>query len=122
MALIKIPSGEVIRHVGTNGGFQVEEYVTLPDGRSFPKKYTVWHKGEPPVIGAIVEVFGIMSAKINEFLPDGGGPNIRRSIDISVNEPTWTILGQPKPETPEATAEAIQDIVDDIAKQTELPF
>lgn len=119
MALIKIPSAEVIRHVGTNGGFAVQEYVELPDGRTFPKTYTVWHRGEAPEHGAIVSVTGVLGVKIREYMT---GTHIKHAADISVNEPTFEIIGQPKPATAEATAEAIQTIADDLGNNLAAPF
>lgn len=117
MALIKIESGEVTRHVGTRGAFAVAETVTLPDGRTFPKSYTVWQDNEAPAIGAIVAVTGVMSAKIREYESQG---NVKHAIDISINDPEVTIMGNPKPATPEATAAEIQAIADSAVR--ELPF
>lgn len=94
MALIKIESGEVTRHVGSNGAFAVGEEVNLPDGRSFMKQYTVWAQGEPPQIGQIVSVIGQYSAKIREYVAPTGP---KTAIDVSINEPEVTMLGVPAP-------------------------
>lgn len=116
MALIKIESAEVKRIVGSRGAFAVEEHVTLPDGRSFPKSYTVW-ADEAPLLGSIVTVTGNMSAKIREYPAPSG---MKHAIDISINEPNVTILAAPKPATVEATAEAILGLAETTGK--ELPF
>lgn len=95
MALLKIESAEVTRHVGSRGAFAVAETVTLPDGRSFPKSYTVWHEGEAPQVGAIVAVTGVFSAKLREYAAPTG---MKQAIDISINEPEITVLGSNKSE------------------------
>lgn len=117
MALIKVESAEVLRHVGTNGAFAIGEYITLPTGASFQKQYTVWHKGETPVIGAIVGVIGQLGLKIREYPAPSG---MKQAIDVSINEPEITIHGAPKPATVEETAQAIADIAADTGK--EIPF
>lgn len=95
MALLKIESGEVIRQVGTRGAFAIQETVTLPDGRTFPKTYTVWHEGEPIPTGSIVSVIGVFSAKNREYAAPSG---MKTAIDISINDPEVNILGQNKSE------------------------
>jgi len=95
MALLKIESGEVIRQVGTRGAFALQETVTLPDGRSFPKSYTVWHEGEPIPTGSIVSVIGVFSAKLRDYNAPTG---TKTAIDISINDPEVNILGQNKTE------------------------
>ncbi len=90
MALLKIESGEVIRHVGSRGAFALQETVTLPDGRSFPKTYTVWHEGDAPAVGSIVSVIGVFSAKNREYNAPSG---TKTAIDISINDPEVNILG-----------------------------
>lgn len=95
MALLKIESGEVIRHVGSRGAFALQETVTLPDGRSFPKTYTVWYEGEAPAVGSIVSVIGVFSAKNREYNAPSG---TKVAIDISINDPEVNILGANKSE------------------------
>lgn len=95
MALLKIESGEVIRHVGSRGAFALQETVTLPDGRSFPKTYTVWHEGDAPAVGSIVSVIGVFSAKNREYNAPSG---TKVAIDISINDPEVNILGANKSE------------------------
>lgn len=112
----KLESGQVVRHVGTRGAFAVEETITLPDGRSFPKTYTVWAEIAPP-IGSIVQVTGELTVKTREYAAPSG---MKTAIDINFNNPNVTILGSARPATPEATAEAIQGIADSVVK--ELPF
>lgn len=97
MALLKIESAEVTRHVGTRGAFAIAEHITLPDGRTFPKTYTVWAEGTAPEIGAIVSVTGIFGAKVREYPVSNGpvaAPTMKHAVDISINEPQVTILGQ----------------------------
>lgn len=95
MALLKIESAEVTRHVGSRGAFAIAETVTLPDGRSFPKSYTVWHEGEAPTVGSIVSVTGVFSAKLREYAAPSG---MKTAIDISINEPEVNVLGSNKSE------------------------
>lgn len=95
MALLKIETAEVTRHVGSRGAFAVAETVTLPDGRSFPKSYTVWLEGEAPPVGAIVSVTGVFSAKLREYAAPTG---MKQAIDISINEPEVKVLGSNKSE------------------------
>lgn len=94
MALIKLTEVRVTKHVGTNGAFAVEEYIHLPDGRSFPKSFTVWGNGEPPVIDALVNVTGVFSAKAREYTAPSG---VKTAIDVSINEPEIEIVAAPKP-------------------------
>jgi hypothetical protein len=117
MALIKIESAEVLRHVGSRGAFAVGEYITLPTGASFQKQYTVWSEGEAPAIGAVVSVIGQLGMKIREYPAPSG---MKHAIDVSVNQPEVTVLGAPKPATVEETAAAIVDIATSTGK--ELPF
>lgn len=117
MALIKIESAEVLRSVGTQGAFAVGEYVTLPNGASFQKQFTVWAKGEAPEKGTIVSVIGQLGMKIREYAAPTG---MKHAIDVSINEPEVTVLGAPKPATVEETAAAIEDIAASTGK--ELPF
>jgi hypothetical protein len=112
----KLESGQVVRHVGTRGAFAVEETITLPDGRSFPKTYTVWAEIAPP-IGAIVQVTGELTIKTREYVAPTG---VKKAIDINFNNPNVTVMGQPMPETPAQVADAIQDIADSAIE--ELPF
>lgn len=90
MALLKIENAKVIRTVGTRGAFAVEEYVTLPDGRTFPKTFTVWNEKEPaPPVGSLVSVVGVLSAKTREYPAPSG---MKTAIDMSINEPEFQIL------------------------------
>jgi len=89
MALLKIESGEIIRQVGSRGAFALQETVTLPDGRTFPKTYTVWHEGDSFPNGAIVSVTGVFSAKTREYPAPSG---MKTAIDISVNDPEVTLI------------------------------
>jgi aspartate carbamoyltransferase regulatory subunit len=111
MALLKIESGEVTRHVGARGAFAVAEMVNLPDGRSFPKTYTVW-ADEAPEIGTIVSVIGVMSAKVREYQSANG---LKQAVDISINEPNVTVMGVPAP------AAVVADIQETLGG-TEVPF
>lgn len=117
MALIKIESAEVLRHVGQRGAFAVGEHVTLPSGASFQKQYTVWAEGTAPHIGQIVSVIGQLGLKLREYNAPSG---VKQAIDVSINEPEVTLLGQPKPATVEETAQAIQEIAATTGK--DLPF
>jgi hypothetical protein len=117
MALIKIESAEVLRHVGSRGAFAVGEYITLPTGASFQKQYTIWAEGEAPAVGSIVGVVGQLGMKIREYAAPSG---MKHAIDVSVNEPEVTLMGAAKPATVEETAAAIQDIAATTGK--DLPF
>lgn len=118
MALIKIESAEVLRHVGTNGAFAVGEYITTNTGASFQKQYTIWAKGtDAPPTGSIVSVIGQLGMKIREYPAPSG---MKHAIDVSVNDPEVTVMGAPKPTTVEETAAAIQDIAATTGK--DLPF
>lgn len=89
MALLKIDNGTVTRHVGSRGAFVLEEQVTLPDGRSFPKSYTVWYEGDnSPAVGDLVSVIGVFSAKTRGYQAPSGN---KVAIDISINEPEVTV-------------------------------
>lgn len=90
-----IPTGEVTRHIGSQGAFEVAETITLQDGRSFPKKYTIWAKGEPPAIGSIVAVSGDVTIKSREYAAPSG---MKTAIDVNFNDPTVTIHGSVKTE------------------------
>ena len=120
MAFIKIESAEVTRAVGSRGAFQIQEFVTLPDGRTFPKTFTVWQEGEVPATGAIVQVYGSLSTKVREWVNAQG--ETKHVVDVSINEPTVSIIGKPKPATPEETKSALGDIIQDINVNTGLPF
>lgn len=85
-----IPTGEVTRHIGSRGAFEVAETITLNDGRSFPKKYTIWFEGEPPAVGSIVAVTGQVTVKMREYASPAG---VKTATDINFNEPTITVHG-----------------------------
>ncbi len=95
MALLKIESGEVIRQVGTRGAFALQEHVTLPDGRTFPKTYTVWYEGNTNSFptGSLVTVTGVFSAKTREYAAPSG---MKTAVDISINDPEVTLLHENK--------------------------
>ena len=112
----KVESAEVIRTVGDRGAFAIQETITLPDGRSFPKTYTVWASIAPPV-GTIVQVTGEVTIKQREYAAPSG---MKTAIDINFNNPNVTVMGAPMPETPAQVAEAIQEIAESTIK--ELPF
>lgn len=99
MALIKLENATVMYAVGSRGAFAVEEHVTLPDGRSFPKKYTVWYEGNTNTYkpGQIVEITGVLSAKIRDYVNDATGQP-GRAIDMSINNPEVTVLHDVKAE------------------------
>ena len=121
MALLKIESAEVTRHVGTRGAFAIAEHVTLPDGRTFPKTYTVWAEGTPPEIGSIVSVTGVFGAKVREYPVSNGAvaaPTMKHAVDVSINEPQVNILGS-LPVDVEAPAEPATPTP---AASQELPF
>lgn len=90
-----IPTGEVIRHIGSRGAFEVSETITLNDGRSFPKKYTIWFEGEPPAVGSIVAVSGEITVKLREYAAPSG---MKTATDINFNQPTVTVHGSVKTE------------------------
>ena len=114
----KIESGAVTRRVGDRGAFAVEETIYLPDGRSFPKSYTVW-ASEAPEVGTIVQVTGEVTIKLREYAAPRG---MKTAIDVNFNNPNVIVLGSPKPETEVGTAEAIQNIADTLgAKLAEEP-
>lgn len=112
----KIETAVVSRHVGDRGAFAAEETINLPDGRSFPKTYTIWASEAPP-IGTIIQVTGEVTIKQREYAAPSG---MKTAIDINFNNPNVTILGTPKPATVEETAQAIQDIAATTGQ--ELPF
>lgn len=86
-----IESGEVVRHIGSRGGFAVQETINLPDGRSFPKTYTVWYEGDAPNVGDIVKVTGEVSVKQREYAAPSG---MKTAIDINLNNPTVLVMGK----------------------------
>lgn len=100
MALMKLTEVKVKQHIGTNGAFSVEEWIHLPDGRSFPKTFTVW-ANEAPEIGTIVNVIGSFSAKAREYAAPSGQ---KIAIDVSINEPEVTIVSTAQAETPKESA------------------
>lgn len=116
MAFIKIESGRVARHVGTRGAFALEEWVTLPDGRTFAKTYTVWNEGTVPPIDAIVAVVGELGTKVRNYVGSDGLE--KHVIDVSINQPTVTAIGVPAlPKVAE-----IREAVAQAAPATEVPF
>lgn len=107
MALIKIESARVVRHVGIKGGFACEEYKTLPDGRSWPVTYTVWHEGAAPQIDGIVQVTGELN--VNQSKPNEFGKTF---ANINVNNCTVQAIGVDRlPDVP-----VIQDIINSPAQ------
>ena len=96
MAIVKLESVEVIRHVGSNGAFAVAENVELPDGRSFPKNWTIWYTGNETVtVGSLVTVVGQFSAKTRTYPAPSG---MKTAVDLNVNDPEVTILNAKKAE------------------------
>lgn len=108
-----IESGEVVRQIGSRGGFAVQETINLPDGRSFPKTYTVWHEGDPIATGSIVSVTGEVTVKLREYAAPSG---MKTAADINFNNPVVKVLGH----VPQVEAEAAP--VATAAPSVELPF
>lgn len=100
----KVESAEVIRTVGDRGAFAIQETINLPDGRSFPKTYTVWASEAPP-IGTIVQVTGEVTIKQREYAAPSG---MKTAIDINFNNPNVTIMGAPA--TPAQAVENVASI------------
>lgn len=94
----KLESAVVTRPVGDRGAFAVEETITLPDGRSFPKSYTIWASEAPPK-GTIVQVTGEVTIKQREYAAPTG---MKTAIDINFNNPNVLIMGSPVETVPEA--------------------
>lgn len=92
MALIKVENAKVLKAVGTRGGFSIEEWVTLPDGRTFPKSYTVWYEGNSNTYkeGQIVTVTGELSAKVFDYVNETTGQP-GRGVSININNPEITL-------------------------------
>ena len=86
MALIKIENAKVIRHVGANGAFAIEEPANTAEGRNWPETFTVWAKGQPPAIDSIVNVTGRFGKKGRIY-----GDN-KVAVDVNVNEPQVTVV------------------------------
>lgn len=87
-----IASGEVKRKVGSRGAFAVAETITLPNGATFDKTYTVWYDGEEsPNVGDIVTVTGEVSVKTREYAAPSG---MKTAIDINFNDPKVQVLGR----------------------------
>lgn len=109
-----IESGEIVRHIGSRGGFAVQETINLPDGRSFPKTYTVWYEGETIPVGSIVQVTGEITVKLREYPAPSG---MKTAADVNVNNPTVTVIGRA------VEAEPVAEIVTPtVAPTVELPF
>lgn len=109
----KIESGVVTRAVGVRGAFAVEETITLPDGRSFPKSYTVW-AAECPPIGAIVQVTGEVTIKQREYAAPSG---MKTAIDVNFNNPAVVIMGAPV-----ETVQAVENVETILGATQEVPF
>lgn len=129
MALVKLESAEVVpvsatqTYMGASGtaGFIVQEYVTLPDGRTWPVRYTIWKSNnilQFPEVGAVVSIMGELSVKAVVSQMDAS----KAFANISVNNATCTVIGAPKPATEAETAVAVQDIADGLANSLKLPF
>lgn len=87
-----IASGEVKRKVGSRGAFAVAETITLPNGATFDKTYTVWlESDDSPNVGDIVTVTGEVSVKTREYPAPSG---MKTAIDINFNDPKVQVLGK----------------------------
>lgn len=91
MALIRIENAEIVRQVGSRGAFAVQEYVTLPNGQSFPKTYTVWYEGDSNAYktGSIVTVTGTLSAKVRPYTTGNGQE--KHAVDLAINDVEVTV-------------------------------
>lgn len=91
MALIRVENAEIVRQVGSRGAFAIQEYVTLPNGQSFPKTYTVWYEGNTNEYktGAIVTVTGTLSAKVRPYTTSNGQE--KHAVDLAINDVEVTV-------------------------------
>ena len=69
-------------------GFSLEETITLSDGRSFPKYWTIWGHNNDALEGDHVQIKGELSAKILKDYKTGEDKLTQRGeriVDLIVN-------------------------------------
>ena len=89
MAKVTIENAEVVKHLADKG-FIAETRYQLKTGEQKSDKWTVW--GKQPPIGAVVNIDGLLSVKLEEFPGDEGQVRYARG---HINNPNITESAQP---------------------------
>jgi hypothetical protein len=86
MAIIQLKDVAVTRINGTGNGLVVTESKTVGD-REYVTKFTIWFdQPHGLVVGDVVSLSGVLSAKVGEPWRGRDG-NERRSVEFAVNMP-----------------------------------
>jgi|TARA_R110000744_G_scaffold32469_4_gene75985 hypothetical protein len=88
MAFINIKKASVNRII-EGYGFEAVNNFTDRSGTERQERFTVWTKDEVPTVGQVMDISGIVSAKVEEFEKDG---EMIRYAGIHVNNPRLTLL------------------------------
>jgi hypothetical protein len=87
MAKIIIENAEVTRVQRTGTGFNAQTAYRQRNGETSVQKFTVW-SDEQIHVGDVVNIEGLVSAKVEEFTNDKG--ELIRYAAIHINKPTIT--------------------------------
>ena len=87
MSQITVNNARVVKHVGTNGAFQIVETYN----GDWSRYWTVWNKAEgaAPEVDSIVNVSGEFNAKIRSYEAKNGDE--KHAVDLSINNPVWLV-------------------------------
>lgn len=89
MAFVTIKKATVNRIID-GYGFEAINKFTDRNGTERTERFTVWEKNQVPGVGQIVDISGILSAKVDEFTNNQG--ELIRYASIHVNNPEISIV------------------------------
>ena len=116
MAKISIENAEVVRHI-SNKGFAAKTSYTSKTGVKRDEYFTVWTE-ESPAVGAVVNIEGLYSAKVEEYEKDG---ELVRVAATHINYPKMT-PGIEQPKQAQKGAAAILETFPGASMEEEAPF
>jgi hypothetical protein len=116
MAKISIENAEVVRHIA-KAGFAAKTSYRTKSGETRNEYFTVWTE-ESPAVGAVVNIEGLHSAKVEEYEKDG---ETRRVAATHVNFPKIT-AGVEQPKQAQRGAAAILETFPGASMEEEAPF
>lgn len=84
MARVTVENAEVVRHLGQKGYVIQTQYITRQN-ETRKESWTVW--GSQPEIGAVINVTGNITVKLDEWESDEGKRQVARG---HINNPEFT--------------------------------
>ena len=116
MAKLSIDNAEVVRHI-SNKGFAAKTSYRTKSGETKNEYFTVWTE-ESPAVGAVVNIEGLFSAKVEEYQKDG---QTVRVAAAHINYPKIT-AGSENAQLAQKGAAAILETFPGSTMEEEAPF